>query len=38
MQQVDRGKLDLDTDVNQYLDFEIPPGPDGEPVTPARSA
>ena len=33
MQQVERGKLDLDADVNQYLDFEIPPGPDGEPVT-----
>lgn len=34
MQLVERGKLDLDADVNQYLDFEIPPGPDGEPVTP----
>ena len=33
MQEVERGKLDLDTDVNQYLDFEIPPRPDGEPVT-----
>jgi CubicO group peptidase (beta-lactamase class C family) len=33
MQQVERGKLDLDADVNQYLDFEIPPGPAGEPVT-----
>jgi CubicO group peptidase (beta-lactamase class C family) len=32
MQQVERGKLDLDGDVNQYLDFEIPPGPAGEPV------
>lgn len=30
MQQVERGKLDLDADVNQYLDFEIPPGPKGE--------
>ena len=30
MQQVERGKLDLDADVNQYLDFKIPPGPDGE--------
>ena len=27
------GKLDLDADVNQYLDFKIPPGPEGEPVT-----
>ena len=36
MQQVERGKLDLDADVNQYLDFEIPPGPDGEPITHAR--
>jgi CubicO group peptidase (beta-lactamase class C family) len=32
MQQVEQGKLDLDADVNQYLDFEIPPGPDGEPL------
>jgi CubicO group peptidase (beta-lactamase class C family) len=32
MQQVERGKLDLDADVNQYLDFEIPPGLEGEPV------
>lgn len=33
MQQVERGKLDLDTDVNQYLDFELPPGPGGRPIT-----
>lgn len=33
MQQVERGKLELDTDINQYLDFEIPPGPGGEPLT-----
>ena len=33
MQLVERGKLDLDADVNKYLDFEIPPGPEGEPVT-----
>ncbi|HET8690937.1 MAG TPA: serine hydrolase domain-containing protein [Steroidobacteraceae bacterium] len=33
MQQVERGKIDLDADVNQYLDFEIPPGPDGEILT-----
>lgn len=32
MQQVEQGKLDLDADVNQYIDFEIPPGPAGEPV------
>ena len=32
MQQVERGKLDLDADVNLYLDFGIPPGPDGEPL------
>ncbi len=30
MQQVEQGKIDLDADVNQYLDFKIPPGPDGE--------
>jgi CubicO group peptidase (beta-lactamase class C family) len=33
MQQVERGKIDLDADVNQYLDFGIPPGPEGEPIT-----
>jgi CubicO group peptidase (beta-lactamase class C family) len=33
MQLVERGKIDLDADVNQYLDFTIPPGPDGEPIT-----
>lgn len=32
MQQVEQGKIDLDADVNQYLDFKIPPGPDGEPI------
>lgn len=32
MQQVEQGKLDLDTDVNKYLDFQIPPR-DGQPVT-----
>ena len=32
MQQVEQGKLDLDADVNQYLDFKIPPR-DGKPVT-----
>lgn len=32
MQQVEAGKLDLDRDVNAYLDFEIP-ARDGKPVT-----
>ncbi|WP_116809718.1 serine hydrolase domain-containing protein [Steroidobacter cummioxidans] len=32
MQQVEQGKLDLDADVNNYLDFKIPPR-DGQPVT-----
>lgn len=32
MQQVEQGKLDLDTDVNNYLDFKIPPR-DGQPIT-----
>jgi CubicO group peptidase (beta-lactamase class C family) len=32
MQLVEQGKLDLDTDVNEYLDFEIPDY-DGKPVT-----
>ncbi len=32
MQLVAAGKLDLDTDVNTYLDFKIPPRPDG-PIT-----
>ena len=32
MQQVQAGKLNLDTDVNQYLDFKIPPK-DGKPIT-----
>jgi CubicO group peptidase (beta-lactamase class C family) len=32
MQQVEAGKLDLDADVNRYLDFTIPPR-DGKPVT-----
>jgi CubicO group peptidase (beta-lactamase class C family) len=32
MQLVEQGKLDLDADVNQYLDFKIPPGPAGEPL------
>ncbi|HEX2140561.1 MAG TPA: serine hydrolase domain-containing protein [Woeseiaceae bacterium] len=33
MQLVEDGRLDLDTDVNEYLDFEIPEGPSGEPIT-----
>lgn len=32
MQLVEQGKLDLDADVNQYIDFEIPPY-DGKPIT-----
>lgn len=32
MQQVEQGNIDLDADINQYLDFEIPDR-DGEPVT-----
>jgi CubicO group peptidase (beta-lactamase class C family) len=32
MQLVEEGKIDLDTDVNKYLDFKIPPR-DGKPVT-----
>ena len=32
MQLVEQGKIDLDADVNKYLDFEIPPL-DGKPVT-----
>lgn len=32
MQQVEAGKLDLDADVNRYLDFKIPPY-DGRPIT-----
>jgi CubicO group peptidase (beta-lactamase class C family) len=32
MQQVEAGKLDLDADVNKYLDFKIPDRPDG-PIT-----
>lgn len=32
MQLVEQGKLDLDADVNTYLDFKIPPR-DGQPVT-----
>ncbi len=32
MQQVEAGAIDLDADVNRYLDFEIPPY-DGKPIT-----
>ncbi|WEK42903.1 MAG: serine hydrolase [Candidatus Sphingomonas colombiensis] len=32
MQQVEAGRIDLDADVNAYLDFKIPPK-DGKPVT-----
>jgi CubicO group peptidase (beta-lactamase class C family) len=33
MQLVDHGRLDLDRDVNAYLNFSIPAGSDGRPVT-----
>ena len=41
MQLVDEGKLDLDRDVNAYLDFKIPPrdgqtGDDAQPDDPHR--
>ncbi|WP_139215526.1 serine hydrolase domain-containing protein [Lysobacter sp. cf310] len=32
MQQVERGRIDLDADINRYLDFKIPPYR-GRPVT-----
>jgi CubicO group peptidase (beta-lactamase class C family) len=32
MQQVEQGRIDLDADINQYLDFKIPPY-EGKPVT-----
>lgn len=32
MQLVEQGRLNLDADVNQYLDFQIPPR-DGQPIT-----
>lgn len=32
MQQVEQGKLDLDRDINEYLDFKIPPK-FGKPIT-----
>ncbi|MBA3833656.1 MAG: beta-lactamase family protein [Chthoniobacterales bacterium] len=32
MQLVEQGKLDLDADINTYLDFKIPPR-DGKPIT-----
>lgn len=33
MQLVERGELDLDRDINDYLDFSIPPAWDGKPIT-----
>src|SRR5690349_7323875 len=33
MQQVDAGRLDLDRDVNDYLDFAVPTPQGGVPVT-----
>jgi CubicO group peptidase (beta-lactamase class C family) len=32
MQLVEQGRLDLDADINRYLDFRIPPR-DGQPIT-----
>ena len=32
MQQVEQGKLDLDTDVNKYIDFQVPEA-FGKPIT-----
>jgi CubicO group peptidase (beta-lactamase class C family) len=32
MQQVEQGKIDLDADVNRYLDFKVPPR-EGKPIT-----
>ena len=32
MQLVEQGRLDLDVDVNKYLDFQVPPL-DGQPIT-----
>ena len=32
MQLVEQGKLDLDVDINKYLDFQVPPL-DGQPIT-----
>lgn len=32
MQQVEAGKIDLDADINKYLDFQIPPA-FGKPIT-----
>ena len=33
MQQVEQGKVDLNADVNKYIDFQIPPY-EGKPITP----
>lgn len=33
MQLVEQGKLDLDTDVNEYLDFTIPAYEQSQPIT-----
>src|SRR5690606_11876138 len=33
LQLVETGRLDLDRDVNEYLDFEVPSGPDRTPLT-----
>ena len=33
MQQVEQGKVDLNSDINKYIDFKIPPY-EGKPITP----
>jgi len=33
MQQVQQGKIDLDADINTYLDFKMPPHKSGKPIT-----
>ena len=33
MQLADKGRLDLDRDINAYLNFRIPPAPDGKATT-----
>lgn len=33
MQLVEQGKLDLNTDINEYIDFQIPARPDSKPIT-----
>ena len=37
MQQVEAGKIDLDADINKYLDFKIPPRGTVKPITMRRT-